>query len=45
MSNAASFISHILVPDGDPDGLRIVERSNWSGKALMFPRALYTPAA
>jgi len=42
MSNVPSFILHILVADGDPDGLRIVERSNWSGKALMFPRALYT---
>ena len=42
MINPAPFILHILVADGDPDGLRIVERSNWSGKALMFPRALYT---
>lgn len=24
----------------DPDGLRVVERSNWIGKALVFPRAL-----
>ena len=42
MSNTAPFILHILVADGDHDGLRIVERSNWNGKALMFPRALYT---
>lgn len=35
------FILHILVADGDPDGLRIVERSNWNGKAVVFPRALY----
>lgn len=41
MANNTPFILHILVADGDPDGLRIVERSNWSGKALMFPRALY----
>lgn len=27
--------------DGDPDGLRVVERSNWNGKAVVFPRALY----
>lgn len=26
--------------DGDPDGLRIVDRSNWIGKAVVFPRAL-----
>lgn len=42
MSHSTPFILHVLVADGDPDGLRIVERSNWSGKALMFPRALYT---
>ena len=30
----------IFVADGDPDGLRVVERSNWIGKALVFPRAL-----
>jgi hypothetical protein len=32
---------HIFVANGDPDGLRLVERSNWIGKALVFPRALY----
>lgn len=42
MSTTSPFILHILVADGDPDGLRIVERSNWNGKALIFPRALYT---
>jgi hypothetical protein len=35
------FTLHIFVADGDPDGLRLVERSNWIGKAIMFPRALY----
>lgn len=30
----------ILVADGNPDGLCVVERSNWIGKALVFPRAL-----
>ena len=34
------FSLRIFVADGDPDGLRIVEKSNWIGKALMFPRAL-----
>ncbi|MGQ0712068.1 MAG: hypothetical protein ACT4NV_20240 [Rhodoferax sp.] len=24
----------------DPDGLRIVDKSNWIGKAMVFPRAL-----
>ena len=34
------FSLRIFVADGDPDGLRVVERSNWIGKALVFPRAL-----
>lgn len=34
------FSLRIFVADGDPDGLRVVERSNWVGKALVFPRAL-----
>ena len=36
----AAFPLRIFVADGDPDGLRIVEKSNWIGKALVFPRAL-----
>ncbi|PKL80667.1 MAG: DUF4357 domain-containing protein [Candidatus Melainabacteria bacterium HGW-Melainabacteria-1] len=34
------FTLRIFVAGGDPEGLRIVERSNWVGKALMFPRLL-----
>lgn len=41
MSNETPFTLHIFVADGDPDGLRLVERSNWIGKAIIFPRALY----
>jgi hypothetical protein len=36
------FSLRIFVADGDPDGLRLVDRSNWIGKAVIFPRALYT---
>jgi hypothetical protein len=32
------FSLRIFVADGDPDGLRTVERSNWVGRALVFPR-------
>jgi hypothetical protein len=38
--NPTPFSLRIFVADGDPDGLRIVEKSNWIGKALVFPRAL-----
>jgi hypothetical protein len=34
------FSLRIFVADGDHDGLRIVDKSNWIGKALVFPRAL-----
>jgi hypothetical protein len=40
MSQLKPFSLRIFVADGDPDGLRLVERSNWVGKAVMFPRAL-----
>lgn len=40
MTSANPFSLRIFVANGDPDGLRVVERSNWIGKALMFPRAL-----
>lgn len=40
MSLFKPFSLRIFVADGDPDGLRLVERSNWVGKAVMFPRAL-----
>lgn len=38
------FTLRIFVPAGDPEGLRVVERSNWPGKALVFPRSLYADA-
>lgn len=40
MSTLKPFSLRIFVADGDPDGLRVVERSNWVGKAIVFPRAL-----
>lgn len=40
MSELQPFTLRIFVVDGDPDGLRVVERSNWTGKALVFPRSL-----
>jgi hypothetical protein len=33
------FSLRIFVADGDLDGLRVVECSNWIGKSLVFPRA------
>lgn len=32
----------IFLADGTPDGLRIVEKSNWTGRAIMCSRAQYS---
>jgi hypothetical protein len=32
------FTIRIFVPDGDPEGVRIVDRLNWTGKGLVVPR-------
>ncbi len=40
MNTPKPFSLRIFVADGDPDGLRVVERSNWVGKAIVFPRVL-----
>lgn len=39
-SMTTPFSLRIFVADGDPDGLRIVERFNASARAVVFPRAL-----
>lgn len=33
------YVITILVTAGDPDGVRVVEKSNWSGEGLVFSRA------
>jgi hypothetical protein len=27
----------IFLPDGDPDGLRLIDRMNWTGLGIAFP--------
>lgn len=34
----------IFLPGGDPDGVRTIEKSNWSGAGLVIPRALFQEA-
>jgi len=36
---AAPFTIRIFVPDGDPEGIRIIDRMNWTGLGVVFPRA------
>jgi hypothetical protein len=38
--NPAPFVIRMLVLDGDPDGIRALDRSNWTGKAIVFPRPM-----
>ncbi len=33
------YTIHFFVVDGDPDGVKIVERHNWTGWGIAFPRA------
>jgi len=40
MNESHPFSIRIFVANGDPDGLLIIERSNWNGRALVFPHPL-----
>lgn len=44
MSHAAGFSVRIFIPSGEPEGLRIVEKSNWTGQGLVFPRSQFIDA-
>lgn len=33
-----SFTIRIFVPDGDPEGVRVIDRMNWTGLGIIFPR-------
>ena len=39
---ADAFTIRIFVPDGDPEGVRIIDRMNWTGAGLAFPRAKWS---
>ncbi len=41
---AAPFTIRIFVPNGDPDGVRVIDRMNWTGKAVTFPRDAWDKA-
>jgi hypothetical protein len=42
MSKSPGFSIRIFIPSGEPEGLRIVEKSNWTGQGLVLPRARFT---
>lgn len=40
-SSIFGFSISIFFPDGTPDSLRIVEKSNWIGRCIVCPRAKF----
>jgi hypothetical protein len=36
---ADPFTLRIFVPNGDPEGVRIIDRMNWTGLGIVFPRS------
>jgi hypothetical protein len=34
----------IFLPAGDPEGLRTIEKSNWSGVSIVIPRTMLAEA-
>lgn len=45
MASSRAFSIKMFVPNGDPDGLRLIEKSNWTGVGVVFNRANYKEAA
>jgi hypothetical protein len=43
-SQQRGFTLTIFLPDGVPDGLRIVEKSNWTGRGVVCPRPVFPQA-
>ena len=41
---ADPFTIRILVPDGDPEGVRLIDRMNWTGLGIVFPRGKWPEA-
>jgi hypothetical protein len=44
MAPSSGFSVRIFIPSGEPEALRIVEKSNWTGQGLVFPRAQFAEA-
>ena|SRR6202521_1134454 len=36
------FTIRIFVPDGDPEGVRLIDRMNWTGLGIAFPRSKWS---
>lgn len=40
LSTGRPFSIHIFCPDGNPAGLRMISKSNWTGRSIVFPRSI-----
>jgi len=38
------FTVKLYMPSGDPEGLKVIEKSNWIGRGVAFPRSLFSEA-
>ena len=36
-----AFSVNVFLPGGNPEGLKVVEKSNWTGRGLVIPRAMF----
>lgn len=41
MTTSQPFSLRIFIAESDPDSLQLVDRSNWIGRAAMFPRPFF----
>lgn len=39
--NEKAYSVRLFMPQGEPDGLRVIDQPNWSGIGIAFPRAAY----
>lgn len=42
MNETRGYSVRLFLPSGEPEGLRLIEKSNWTGLGLVFPRARFT---
>ena len=38
-----AFTLRVFMPDGDPAGVRLIDRMNWTGLGIVFPRVTTHP--
>jgi hypothetical protein len=41
-ASSSAFVIRMYLPEGVPEGIRIVERSNWVGQAVICPHSRFT---